>query len=130
MTKVITPRRQIQIDVAQVVAARAFEFQPLAGERGTLGRNGNPLAAREIVTGQRIRVVDDLLGRPLGHDITAMHPGPGAYVEHVVSQANGILVVLHHDDGVAQVAQMDEGREQPLVITLVQADGRLHPAHT
>ena len=110
------PERQIQIDVTQVVAARAFEFQPLASERRTLGRNGNPLAAREIVTGQRIRVVDDLLGCPLGHDITAMHPGPGAYVEHVVSQANGILVVFHHDDGVAQIALSFQSCQQPVIV--------------
>ena len=33
--------------------------------------------------------------------------------------------MLYHNHGVTQVAQMNQGREQALVIALVQADGRL-----
>ena len=64
-----------------------------------------------------------------------MHAGPGADIEHMVGEADGILVVFHHDDGIAQIAQMGEGLEQPLVVSLVQADGGLiqyvhHPYQT
>lgn len=116
---------QIQVDVAQVVAASPFQFQPLAGERGTLGRDGDLLAPGEVVTGQGLGVRDDLLRRPLGDDGTAVHAGPRADVEHMVGEANGILVVLHHDHRVAQIAQMGEGLEQPLVVALMQTDGGL-----
>ena len=43
-------------------------------------------------------------------------------VDDVVRRAHRALVVLHDDDGVAKVAQPLERRDQPLVVTLVQAD--------
>ena len=46
-------------------------------------------------------------------------------IEHVIGSQNGVLVVLDDDDRIAQVAQALEGFEQPVVITLVQADRRL-----
>ena len=42
-----------------------------------------------------------------------------------VGGRDGVLVVLHHDDRVAQVPQPSQGLDQPVVIALVQADGRL-----
>ena len=36
-----------------------------------------------------------------------------------------ILVVLNHDDGIAEIAQVDERVNKPLVVALVEADGRL-----
>lgn len=119
------PDGQVQVDVAQVVAARPLQFQPLAGERGALGRDGDLLAAGEVVTGQGFGVRDDLLRRPLGDDGAAVHAGPRADVEHMVGETNSILVVLHHDHRVAEIPQVSERLEQPLVVPLVQADGRL-----
>ena len=43
----------------------------------------------------------------------------------MVRRADGVLVVLHDDDGVAQVAQLLQGGQQALVVALVQPDGRL-----
>ncbi len=48
-----------------------------------------------------------------------------ADVQHIVGQADRILVMLHHDHRVAEVAQAGEGAEQAFVVALVQADGRL-----
>jgi hypothetical protein len=39
--------------------------------------------------------------------------------------ADRLLVVLDHDHGVAEVAQVQQRVQQPLVVALVQADGRL-----
>ena len=36
----------------------------------------------------------------------AVHAGAGAHVDHVVGHADGVLVVLDHDHGVAEVAQV------------------------
>ena len=52
-------------------------------------------------------------------------PRPGPDVDHVVGHPDGLLVVLDHDDRVAEVAQPLEGADQPLVVPLVEADGRL-----
>ncbi len=49
----------------------------------------------------------------------------GPDVDHPVGRPDGLLVVLHDDQGVAQVAQPDEGRDELRVVLLVEADGRL-----
>ncbi len=61
-----------------------------------------------------------------------MHAGAGADIEHVIRQANGVLVMLDHDHGVAEVAQAAQRAEQALIVALVQADRRLvqHVEHT
>ena len=46
-------------------------------------------------------------------------------VDHVVGGANGLLVVLDHDQGVAQVAQPEQRVDQAAVVALVEADRRL-----
>ncbi len=52
-------------------------------------------------------------------------PARGPEVEDVVGGADGVLVVLDDQDGVAQVAQVPQRGEQALVVPLVQADARL-----
>ena len=64
-----------------------------------------------------------------------MLPRPRPDVDHVVGAADGLLVVLDHDDRVAQIAQPLEGADESLVVPLVQADGGLvqhveHPDQT
>ena len=54
-----------------------------------------------------------------------MLAGAGADVDDPVALADRLLVVLDHDDGVAEVAQSDERVDQPTVVALVQADRRL-----
>ncbi len=52
-------------------------------------------------------------------------PAPRADVHHPVRGPDRVLVVLHDDEGVAQVAQPQQGLQQPVVVPLVQPDGRL-----
>ena len=59
------------------------------------------------------------------HDLAAVLAGAGPDVDHVVGDPDGVLVVLDHEHGVAEVAQADEGVDEPLVVALVQADRRL-----
>ena len=61
-------------------------------------------------------------GVPCGDDVAAMHAGAGADVDHIVGDADGVLVVLDHDHGVAEVAQPLQRVEQPRIVALVQAD--------
>jgi hypothetical protein len=46
--------------------------------------------------------------RALGDDLAAVHAGAGAEVDHMVGGADGVLVVLDDDHGVAEVAQMGQ----------------------
>ncbi len=54
-----------------------------------------------------------------------MHAGAGADIDHIIGGEHGILVMLDHDHGVAEVAQPPERAEQALIVALVQADGGL-----
>jgi hypothetical protein len=51
--------------------------------------------------------------------------GAGAEVDDPVGGADGVLVVLDDDHRVALVADLEERREQPLVVALVEADAGL-----
>jgi hypothetical protein len=46
-------------------------------------------------------------------------------VDQVVGRANRLFVVFDDEDGVAQIAELAERRQQPPVISLVEPDGRL-----
>jgi hypothetical protein len=48
-----------------------------------------------------------------------------AHVDHVIGSADGILVMLDHDVGIAKIAQPLERDDQAIIVALVQADRRL-----
>ncbi len=52
-------------------------------------------------------------------------PAPGADVDDPVGDLDGVLVVLDHDQRVAEVLQPHQGLDQPVVVALVQPDRRL-----
>ena len=81
--------------------------------------------ARQVAPGQRRGIRHDLGRRPLGDDFAAMHPGPRPHVDQVIGLQDRLFVMLHHQHGVADVAQPLERAEQAGVVALVQADGRL-----
>ena len=54
-----------------------------------------------------------------------MHPGTRTDINDIVGSAYGILIVLHHDYGIAQVAQPAQGRQEATVIPRVQPDAGL-----
>ena len=58
-------------------------------------------------------------------DLAAVLAGAGADVDDPVGGADGVLVVLDDDQGVAEVAQAHQRLDEPVVVALVQADRRL-----
>ena len=73
-------------------------------------------------------------GGVVGHHLlqTAVRDHPAAagaaarpQVDDVVGAADGLLVVLDHDHGVAPLLQPPQGDEQQVVVARVHADGRL-----
>ena len=59
------------------------------------------------------------------HDVTALASSIRAYINNVVGLKHHFLVVLNHKDRVAVVAESFKGVDEPLIISLVQADRRL-----
>ena len=52
----------------------------------------------------------------------AVHAGARTQIDDVIGLADRILVVLDHDDRVAEIAQIDQRVEQALIVALMQAD--------
>ena len=63
--------------------------------------------------------------QPLEDHLAAVLAGAGAEVDDVVGHPDRLLVVLDDDDGVAEIAQPRQRRQQLAVVALVQADRRL-----
>ena len=59
----------------------------------------------------------------------------GADVDQIIRRAQGLLVVFHHDQRIAQIAQAPHGFKKPAVVPLMKTDRRLiqdvqHPHQT
>ena len=119
------PERDAQVDVAQVVLARAAHAQRLAVAASPLRRDRDRALAAQEGAGDRARLGEDRSERPVGDDLAAVLPGPRADVDDPVRGPDRLLVVLDDEDGVAEVAQPGEGRDELRVVALVEPDRRL-----
>ena len=88
--------------------------------------------AEQGASGHRSGIVFHFIECTLRHNLATMHPGRGAQVNDMVSSAHGVLIVLHHQQGIAPLLQIRQGMQQALIVLRVQADGRLiqHIEHT
>ena len=116
--------RQLRIHVLQVVPPRAVQDELVLGA-AAVGWHGNRELARQVAAGERLQIGDDFRRRSLRHDPSARFARPRAHVDHVIGGADRLLVMLHHDDRIAKVAQLLERRDEARVVALVQADRRL-----
>ena len=83
---------------------------------------GNALGAAEVLAGGGLRVGLDLLERALRHHLPAVYASAGAHVDDAVGGTHHVFIVLHHDHAVANVAQVLQRGNQPVVVALVQAN--------
>ena len=121
------PDRQVERDVLAGccrVAPVIVSMRSRVG-RWRMRRHRDLPAPGEILAGQRMRRAADLLGRALRDDLAAVLAGARPHVDDVVGRQDRVLVVLDDDHAVAEVAQVLQRVEQPVVVALVQADRRL-----
>ena len=123
VTQVISPSGNSAVTFFRLLAVapttRSMRFG--SGERRKR-RNLDAAPAAQVLTGDRIGMCGDLGRGALRDDCAAVHARPGTQVDDVIRLANRILVVLHHDHRVAEIAQIDQRIEQALIVALVQAD--------
>src|SRR5205814_6455765 len=116
------PERDADVDVLEVVLAGTANDDRLGARLAPACRHRNTAPAREIRAGDRSRRLQDVVDRPLGDDLAAMLSRARADVDDPIGGADGLLVVLHHEDGVADVAHAEERADEPRVVALVKAD--------
>ena len=119
------PQREFHVDVAEVVLRRADDLQNLAVSGTADSRHLNFLLSGQILPRQTVGVSHHLHRSACCHHLTAVNTGAGADVNEVVGGAHGVLVMLHHDEAVAQIPEVFQRCQQLIVVPLVQPDGRL-----
>src|SRR5262245_29013412 len=118
--------RNVYGDVLEVVGPRANDGEPAAaGRLAALLRHGDLLEAGEILPGEALRIGHHLLGRAFGNHLAAVDASAWSHIHHMVRGEDRLLVMLDHDDAVAEIAQAVERLEQPRIVALMQPDGGL-----
>ena len=80
--------------------------------------------ARQIIRRERALRLHNLSGSSRRDHFPAALARARPHVDHEVGAADGVLVVLDHDDGVAEIAQVLQRGDKPLVVALMQANRR------
>src|ERR1017187_5190328 len=118
LTTTSRPRTRFRRTAGSGMASRPVRYGP--GTHSPLARRAAPplrahgrqrdgLAASQVRASQRLPAVQQLLDRAGHNDLAAVLAGPRADVDDPVGRPDGVLVVLHHDQRVAQVPQPDQG---------------------
>src|SRR5687767_2036834 len=117
--------RHADVDVLQVVLARPFHHELLALRPAAVARHRDAPLAGEELAGDGLRLGEDLAERPFRDHVAAVLTRARADVDDPVRAADGLLVVLDDDHGVADVAHAEQRADEPGVVALVETDRRL-----
>ena len=114
-------------DVAafQIVLPHASDGEHPIRDGASHFGDGYGVFARKILARDGIRRRHDILDAARRHDLSAVHPRSGADVHDVIRLADGLLVMLHDDESVAEVAQPFQGSKQFPIVLLMQTDAGL-----
>ena len=115
----------LYVDVLEVVLPCALDGDVLAVAVASSLGNRNLAEAAQVLTGDGLRGVDDILHRSGGDDMASVLASAGADVHDVVGGTHDGFVVLDDDYSVAQVSQSLQGLDEPVIVGGVQPDGRL-----
>ena len=120
------PQRKVDVDVLQVVLpGTADGDQPVEVDRAALLRREDLPPARQIIARDRPLRIEDAPRLTRVDDLAAVLAGARADVDQPIAFPDRVLVMLDDDERVAQIAQLFQRLDQPVVVALVQADRRL-----
>ncbi len=124
-------QRKGHVDVLQVVLARTLHRDAVLHRTPPLGPC-DLLAPREVLGGEAI-AGHQLVVRAAEDHFATVGACFRPHVDDVVRGAHHLFVVLHHDHGVAEVAQLLQHVDQPVRVARMQADTGfvqdVHAAH-
>ena len=93
----------------------------------------NLLNTGEILTGDRLGCLKDLLHAAFGHDAASVNSRARTEVNNVIGTTDGFFIMFHHHYRIPKVAQVKQGIEQTLIVPLVKPNGGfiedVHNAH-
>jgi hypothetical protein len=88
------------------------------GAREFVARRGSDACVRRILeesTGDRRRILLELLERAGGHDLATAHARAGPEIDDVIGAPNGVLVVLDDHERVAVLRQLASASSSTLL---------------
>ena len=100
------------------------DLERLLSRRPALGRDRDLFLARQEPARHAARRALDVAQAALRHDLPTPHAGAGAKVHHMIGRPDRLFIVFHDDDGVPQIAQVEQALQQPGVVAGMQSDGR------
>ena len=118
-------QRDLHINALQVVLYCAVDRQFFAVARPPLSWYRDLALAAQVLAGDGALAGNNIVYRARCHQLAAVDTGTGTNVYHIVCRPHGVLVMFHHDQGVAQVPQVTQGAQQLFIVPLVQTNGRL-----
>ena len=119
------PQREVYRDILQVILM-GFDYpEVLAVALPTGFRHFHVLAPRKIGAGNAPLHLADIGHTTRCHDLTAVDTGTRSHIHNVVRLPHGVFIMLHHDQGIAQIAQAFHRGDQLVVVALVQTDAGL-----
>src|SRR5207247_5746922 len=101
------PERDPDVDVLEVVLARAAHDEGLRSRLAPPRRQRDATAAGKVCAGDRARLPDDVLHGPLGDHLAAFLAGAGPDVDPTVRRADRLLVVFVDYDRFPGVAHAE-----------------------
>ena len=120
------PERNGGVDILEIVGPRPPDDERPPERRTAGGRNRNAALSPQVASGHRwVPVRQELRRRPLEYHLAAVHPRARPEIDHVVGGPDRLFVVFDDYHGIPEIAQAPQRRQQPPVVPLMQADGRL-----
>ena len=113
---------QGHVDVLQVVLARPEDAKPVAARLAAVRGHFDPKPVAEVSAGQRGLEFLECGGRAFAHDAPSERAGPRAEIHQVVGMLQRVAVVFDHDQGIAEIAQVLQGLDQPEIVPRVKPD--------
>ena len=114
-----------EVDIFEIVRPRAGDLDlpraRLASRRGKLDAE----FAGEVASGQGTGRLQYFVVASDRDHLAAALSRAGAEIENAIRGAHDIGIVLDHQDGVSQVAQVVQNLDQAMSVAAVQSDGRL-----
>jgi len=117
--------RDVDVDTAEVVDARAGQLDVLATKLAAVLGHGDRCAAGEVPAGDGVWVGRDFGDCPRGEELTTELACARAEIEQVVGGADDVGIVLDDEDGVAEVAELFHDVDESRGVASVETDGRL-----
>ena len=112
-------------DILQVILTSSYNLDKTTITYTTFQRNRNWFCTWQILPGDWILVLSHFLWGPRGHDLTTKSTRTRSHINKPVSLTHSIFIMLHHNQGIAQVTHLLKTWYQAIIVTLMKPNRRL-----